>query len=187
MSIKSQILKLNNGHEPQTFNEVAEAVLKVMQHNTSNTVVGFAWDVRYQSSRAHNSHEVKDKYKPYDACMVGRVWIRLAKRNTGWAPDVLKNTLTYHGTGGYGSYNGPWEHLYKPYHTAKEPLHYYSYDYSFVVKDWPALFYEIEKRRTLSLLTNDPLKISHAFKWIDPAVTVYDNKLLAQYHELELV
>jgi hypothetical protein len=180
MTIKSQILKLNNGHEPTTFNEVAECIMNSIRYNIrgTNALLGFAWNVEYRDHNVHHTHE-KHMYDSTDHCMYGRVWIRLEARKKGWSSDLFNNTLSYTGTGGIGSYNGPWTHLYNQ---KEKEIICYSYGFSFMLKDWPNLDAEINKRITFNTLKSHyKEKVNHQFTWTDPDVRITDEELLAAF------
>jgi hypothetical protein len=105
------------GKEPETLDELAECVIKVM--NQRSDVLGFQWDMWYSKcvSNTHNSPIGKptnwgcndDLPRGYPG-WAGRVWFRIRDRNS-FGSEVLANTLTYTGTGGYGGYHGPWENI----------------------------------------------------------------------------
>lgn len=165
MTIKSQILQLNNGYEPTSFNEVANCIMNSIRYNIgdANELLGFAWEIAYRDYNVSHTHS-KKRYAYNDHCMYGRVWIRLKSQHTGWAHDLFENTLSYTGTGGV--------RLFKQTETEKEII-CYSYDFSIMIKDWPVLDHVIRRRITFNKLANshsNNLKITHQFTWTDPDV-----------------
>jgi hypothetical protein len=151
------------GKEPETLDEVAKACIAVISAN-STRVVGFAWTIGFaqEVSNSHNApingytnwggHDTRGDDRNYPG-FGGRVWIRYAED-----PDFMRcsdnfnKTLTYTGTGGGGSYNGPWDDISLATYgtrTRKDYRHRfvykypnpkcYSWDYRFFSSDFPAL------------------------------------------------
>jgi len=163
---KQQHIKDIYGKEPETLDELAEACIAVIGHN-SVPVVGFAWNIE-TDARVSNSHDAPvDGYtnwggdnhrgdvKSYPGFR-GRVWIRYETD-----PDFMRcsenfnKTLTHTGSGGGGSYDGLWTNIstasYKT-RFRKDPGNYrskfiykypapkcYSWDYRIFQSDFPAL------------------------------------------------
>lgn len=126
------------GDEPKTMEEMAWAVIKVIDEHRDRRVsgtsrrpvytespkvecVGFSWQVTH-SDHVSNSHSNPEGYpsnfggKPgvptgYPG-WTGRVWVRY-KHEQGYTfgSDPFSRTLTHTGTGGAGGYRGPWEEI----------------------------------------------------------------------------
>jgi hypothetical protein len=194
------------GREPASPDELAQCVIKVIesQLNGSHThnhyqVVGFAWDIRY-SDLVSNSHSSPEGYpqnwegrdtapRVYPGWS-GRVWIRYADDTVSWGSSPFERTLTHTGTGGAGSYDGPWRSIcshrwnrYKnmrsiPADAYPEPR-CYSWDYRFYDLDWPLLAQWVEKPRMWAELSGQPWDNRHRFEWTDPEVLAEDARFIA--------
>ena len=151
------------GGEPASASEVFDCVLAVLQHyaaQDNHRVVGLKWDLCH-SNEVSNTHS-----KPHNGVenwggkqglpmgypgWTGRVWVRYSGDGDRYrGSDLFAQTMTHTGTGGYGSYNGPWEWIYKlkhkmatrlgiSYHDIKYDTHCYSWDYRFYDADWPRM------------------------------------------------
>src|ERR1700727_2046995 len=133
-SLKEKFLRIV-GKEPETLDELAHGVIKVIESQTTKIwngniylqhpikVLGFSWDIWYRStvSNSHSAPEGKQtnwggyktdiptSYPGWE----GRVWIRYAPIKNGHhiSSTPFCNTLTHPGTGGSGTYDGPWSAL----------------------------------------------------------------------------
>jgi hypothetical protein len=176
-------------------------------------VVGFAWDIRF-TEKVSNSHSRpidgmdnwcgrnSDKGAPdgYPG-FTGRVWMRWATKCNSFISDPMRATLTHTGTGGGGSYSGPWDTIcstrWARYaHRHDEPgdypqIHCASFDYRIYASDWPLIQAEIDRQRmileqkTAWAILNDtaapyPLSIHHKFLWEDPETKAADDAFIAE-------
>jgi hypothetical protein len=190
--LQQKIIKVY-GHEPQTLDELAQAVIAVAQLNCRNTLVGFHWDIVYWDlvSNSHDSpigqpqnwHRDPNLPPGYPG-FLGRVWYRFSGPHGGFGSDALRNSLTYTGTGGAGGYDGPWERLchqvyehQKKYKTRID-VHCYSYDYRFFLSDWPLLENMVRQEQTLALLSDRVFHCEHRFGWDDPVQVERDRQVL---------
>lgn len=189
--IKANILKVY-GRDPATLDELAECVVAVINSQLADPVVGFAWDLVY-SDRVSNSHSSpeglpenfggrSDLPRGYPG-FTGRVWIRYSGKPKSWGSDPFRLTLTHPGTGGAGSYSGPWAaicaarfHRYghRQVADAYPEIHCYSWDYRLYLEDWPGIANWVEKQQMMSLLSGRPWQTSHKFGWTDPKVLAAD-------------
>lgn len=185
------------GREPATLDEVAEAVLAVMQHSTEGNIAGLSWNVLYSSS-VSNTHSCPiDGVKNWSRLLgpigypgwTGRVWIRYHRRLKNFGSDGFFQTLTYTGTGGWGNYDGPWRYLLdKVLHCQQNQIMpaieipdviTYSYDFHFFLDDWPQLVQYVERQAILALLADQyPSYGIHKFHWEDPKVSKLDRKFI---------
>lgn len=100
-------------------------------------VIGFCWNIDY--------HQNTRPYWPHTESapgFEGRVWIRYANNAQGFGSDGFRETKTYTGTGGAGSYGGPWDSVYcHEYYARRLGLEIerpsvewcYSWDYRFLL------------------------------------------------------
>jgi len=171
------------GREPSTLNELgdcARAVIDNELNKSDNRCVGLQWDIRY-SDTVSNTHDApvsgqtnfgsRDGKPTSYPGWLGRVWVRYAKYPESSGSDPFRRTLTYTGTGGYGSYRGPWEQVARTHYERqlrkKQKLDYhepaiFSWYYRFFADDWPALM----MWATLSNTDNR----THRYHWVDPDV-----------------
>lgn len=180
-----------------TLDEVAENTIAVINSNLkSSRVVGFAWEIS-KSDYVSNSHHqplsgvsnwggnTPDAPTGYPGWS-GRVWIRYSKPTAGFGSGLFKGTLTHTGTGGFGSYDGPWKLVSSAYHksTAKH-LHsepqIYSWDYRFFDSDFPGL----NMGRAFDLLAGKTAD-HHHYLWEDPDIEWDDKQLIAEYKQRQL-
>lgn len=189
------------GKDPETLDELFSAVIKILNHGAKtggSEVVGFAWDIRY-SDRVSNTHcsplsgvqnfSCKDdKPRGYPG-MSGRVWLRLGREINMFGSGLFSGTLTYTGTGGMGSYSGPWAELSKVYHTSKAVTNFhqpvlYSWDYRFFLDDFPLIKKSFGRRETLASIAGEDLVVYHEKLWEDEEQQEKDNKFMALDHKL---
>jgi len=189
--------------EPQDLDQLAWAVIRTIElyrekGRRETRVVGFSWDIAY--GEVSNSHDAPIRgrtnwgAKP-GLCTgypgwKGRVWIRYADDNTdGVGSDPFCRTLTYPGTGGWGSYSGPFDRIamarFRRYGHTHEPGTYpepqiYSWDYRFFESDWPAVEQWRERESILSALSgrNQEGQHRHRFEWHDPVIQARDREFM---------
>lgn len=216
--IKKQHIIDAFGKEPETLDEVAQSVIAVANANlkarsltpddSCASVSGFSWNIVYNKkvSNSHNSPigghrnwggDNKDLPNSYPG-FSGRLWIRYNNKDrlvtSGWGSDPLRSSLTYTGTGGYGSYSGPWEKLCSAYfkkygHKVGKEMHrpdIYSWDYRFFLSDWPLIEEWIGQRELWSQLkSNKGWLGGHEFTWNDPATEEIDDEFWNNLLELK--
>jgi hypothetical protein len=124
------------GRDPETLDELAHCVIKVIEscgarshwnHDPAKQenckVVGFSWNI--SPGQVSNSHSAPldgvtnwggnpGKPSGYPGWN-GRVWIRYYNPGLSPSSDAFNSTLTYPGTGGGGAYGGPWESIEHAY------------------------------------------------------------------------
>jgi len=201
------------GKEPETLNELFYSTIDVLNHelklaalNSSRNkkeksiprVLGLKCNLSY-FGLVSNSHYCpqngttnwgwnnrKTDVRGYPG-FAGRVWVRLSN-DVGGSYHSFGNTLTYPGTGGSGSYDGPWEninhHFY--YSKNKEPineLNIYSWDYIFFISDFPLIEKKIEIKKTVDLLSNKLTKIYSTECWEDPNQLLIDQEFIQSVKE----
>lgn len=186
--------------EPQTMDELGHWIVRVAQYR-GFPVVGLSWDLRYHP-RVSNSHsspvngqtnlgQREDLPKGYPG-WTGRVWIRYANSEFGkhYGSDALNRVQTYTGSGGYGSYDGPWEGVVRDYFrqgrsvVSVEDLKIYSYHYRIFEDDWPAVCRWREQQSIMKTLQGqDGFLLSHDFLWTDPETRKQDRKYSEQITE----
>ena len=209
--IKENILRVF-GRDPETLDELAECVIAVINNQpnqgrgekkrktaANHRVVGFAWDISY-SDRVSNSHSSpeglpqnftgREGVPRHYPGFTGRVWIRYADEPNVWGGKPFEKTLTHTGTGGYGSYDGPWaaitsarwktygQYGYKRGADMYPEIHCYSWDYRIYLADWPAIADWVEKQKLLSALSEKLWQTSHKFNWTDEEVLAADTEFI---------
>ena len=168
---------LNIRRKPTNMNELADCVIKLVQQNVvvdQVTLTGFAWALRYSESvsNSHSSPIVGVQnwggypYLPrgYPG-LQGRIWIRCDESAIGdfryRGSDLISGTSTHTGTGGGGSYSGPWRNN----DSVDFSSVLYSWDYRIYLDDWPGVKSHIEKALMLKTLKGEPVNFYHEFKW----------------------
>ena len=213
------------GNEPSTMDELAHAVIKVINCHQEHRVsargkltsspkaqcVGLSWRVTH-SDHVSNSHSSPEGY-PQNFMRkegvptgypgwTGRVWVRYRKEEGySFGSDPFRRTLTHTGTGGGGSYDGPWKevssarfHRYG-HNRGKDTypeINCYSWDFRIYDVDWPIvslnIITEYEKERTWAILANKPMPSPpiHSFTWEDPEIVVADAQFLKECKEMKV-
>lgn len=201
-SLKQQILNIY-GREPQTMDELAECVIQVIEHQGPR-VQGFAWDVAHNNlvSNTHSSPQGHpqnwrgEQHLPrgYPGWF-GRVWIRYAGQPRSFGADPFDRTLTHTGTGGAGSYGGPWQGIcsarwnrygHRPPRGAYPAVVCYSWDYRFYDLDWPGIADWAHGQQVWSEISGKHWASEHRYSWTDPAVLAADAEFIAQCLEEKL-
>jgi hypothetical protein len=210
------------GDEPRTMDELAHAVMKVLNEyqerrrhregrkyvtttSPKARCVGLAWQLTHSDhiSNSHSSPEgfsqnwgnregIPTGYPGWG----GRVWVRFAEQ-TGYSfgSDPFSRTLTHVGTGGGGSYNGPWTKVstarFHRYGHSRDPSVYpyiccFSWDFRIYDADWPLvtenIMTEYEKAIVWATLNNDvkPLTPRHSFQWDDEETKLADEAFMLE-------
>jgi hypothetical protein len=209
LPIKQHILNVY-GREPETLDELACCTI-AMINNTQNNghsqrskgrsdnhkVVGFDWDIKY-SPEVSNTHSSPEGYPQNFMCKdhlptgypgwAGRVWIRYATECKGFGSDGFHKTLTHTGTGGFGTYSGPWEgvstaHYHHAEHNPKTSYPRrvcYSWDFRIYSADWPAIATLVREQQTWAILSGKAWDPGHRFSWTDAGTLIEDSKLIAE-------
>ncbi len=189
--------------EPQDLDQLAWAVIRTIElyrerNRPATRVVGFSWDIGY--GEVSNSHSApirgqtnwgrKSGLPTSYPGWQGRVWVRYADDNTaGVGSSPFRDTLTYPGTGGWGSYSGPFDRVstarFRRYGHTHEPGSYpepqiYSWDYRFFESDWPAVEQWRERRDIVAALRGSNMTghHRHRFEWHDPVIQARDREFM---------
>lgn len=198
---KQHIIKIH-GHEPTSLDDFGQCILNILQHNSNNRVLGFSFDVQFgDCSNTHHAPVGKPlNWRRRDSLPTsypgyhGRMWLRLFDRKSGeFFSDFFRGTMTYPGSGGAGSYNGPWHYLNETFYSVKknkkvpewfiEP-NIGSLDYKFFIEDWPLLEKWTEHTKTLNLLKNKSNRIRHNFLYEDQETVELDKKFIEYANNL---
>lgn len=184
------------GREPNTLDELGELVIMAINRvfieaECKRRVLGMKWSVTRTNVRTSHDAPIgqktswsseeamKNNIPTYAPGWEGRVWIaysdQKADRSIIFGSDPFGATLTYPGTGGYGSYDGPWKksmvnNSYTNRHTAILP---YSWDYRFYMSDWPNIMHTVEKDIVFSRISGKPDTTRfdhHTFFWEDDTI-----------------
>lgn len=197
MGVRKDRAKKILGYEPDTLNRLAEAIISLINYDLKgNKVVGFAWDIVYSDS-VSNTHSCPDdgvtnwgwqRTENNLPCgypgFSGRVWIRFDKSISGFGSDTFAGSLSHPGTGGAGSYNGPWAGINSMIYQhrgnknlPKKSVECYSWDYKIFADDWPLIKDTVGQELTmLELKGKGSSKIRHVYKWDDPEILTSDNQ-----------
>lgn len=184
------------GREPQSLDELAECVIKVIDQQVP--VLGFKWDIR--KGNVGNTHDCpldgvtnwggREEGAPRSyPGWEGRVWIRYAKKTDGWS-DVFDRTLTHPGKLGGGSYSGPWQALSTAVYKINQYRHLakkkalpepeiYSWDYRFFDSDWSELY----NTKLLDVLAGVNMH-HHTYAWEAEGIAEQDEKVFDMFKEL---
>jgi hypothetical protein len=116
------------------------------------------------------------------------VWIRYEKyQRNGFCDEPFGKTLTHPGTGGGGSYNGPFQRiidahwkLYRGTVTKDDypSLQTFSWDYHLFDSDWPLVTEWVRQENTFKKLSGLPLFDKHEFEWQDPETLAKDAEFI---------
>ena len=129
----------------------------------------------------------------------GRTWIRYAKNPIERGSDPLIRTCLHTGTGGFGSYNGPWSLLHNQIFIARRKYNYispteynelmpvcYSWDCRVFAEDFPEI---LELYRTESvferLKNGNANQRQYSYRWEDPATLAADKLLIERLERME--
>jgi hypothetical protein len=197
MNLKQRNVLFKKYGEPDSLDSLGYFVIKVI--NEKEIVTGFKWDVRF-SPKVSNSHSCpiagvsnfsghKNLPTGYPG-FTGRVWIRYLKEPEHFASDTFSKTCTHTGTGGFGSYNGPfdeishvfWERNRRPNKSSCDflSLSIYSWDYRFYIQDFPLIQKAIEEQKIVDILSNKTTSWNHTFEWYDQEQLKADNEYIRQ-------
>lgn len=122
----------------------------------------------------------------------GRLWLRLEDNtkdfsSTSWC----WRTNTHTGSGGFGSYNGPWKdirqlrHQHGQRHPYPEPI-CYSWDYRIYEQDWPRVAQWWQHMKTVSQLHhNCEPDSNYYFAWENPAIAERDRRYMQELSTAE--
>ncbi len=197
---------INRYGDPETYEELFYNVLQSIDDQLAGTglhVAGLGWSIMY-STRLSCTHSAPagqntnwsgdNAYPKHYPGWVGRVWIRL----NSLLPDdnhpnlsyMFRNTLTHTGTGGYGSYNGPWSNVAKAAYNAATEYHRrevvsYSWDFKIFEQDFPLISANIIKKHLLTIIkTNETPRIDGSnMSWTHPETERKDTELLVAYSD----
>lgn len=179
----------------------------LMSHKIDNEIIGLHWKMDYKDV-VSNTHAAphngktnwggrhKDLPRGYPG-FEGRVWIRYRNEMSISGSDPLRACLLYTGTGGFGTYEGPWaklaselnkfvmDNMDTPTPTRKKDLPFcYSWDARFFMADLdPEIAEQMEQDYFLRILKTDTGKsiekrYSHHFKWDDTMTLAKDHQRL---------
>ncbi len=195
---------INRYGDPETYEELFDNVRQCVddQLNTVELhIVGLAWDITHgtQISCTHSAPAGQQTnwsgdhaYPRHYPGWAGRVWIRvnslLPSGGHPYVSRMLKNTLTHSGSGGFGTYSGPWQKVataaaYNTSGTTLPIVTLYSWDYKIFEQDFPLITANIIKNRLLTVIkTNEHPPIGNSkIEWTHPATQLRDAELIAKY------
>lgn len=193
--------------EPETLQELAEFLIQVinnysyLDYNRERKhakVAGFSMRMHYSDTvgNAHcspirgvdNFSRQNDLPTGY-AGWVGRVWIRYQNEIRTFGSDPFRTTNTHTGSGGRGSYDGPWEKICDVQRKHQREIFYpepgvYSWDYRIFLDDWPKLKRNHEKLQTFNALAETRTNQYFSYLWDDPVVAEKDQEYIDSVYEM---
>lgn len=130
----------------------------------------------------------------------GRVWIRYDKKCfKGWGgSDPIRGTGLHTGTGGFGTYSGPWTKLahsifdaelidkisLKKYNDLKPVCH--SWDCRVFAEDFPEILELYQMDKCFDLLANGgESQREYSYCWEDPETAAADKLLIERFESME--
>ena len=186
---KKQILDIF-GKEPETLDELGHCIFTVANY-FSTQLDGLAWNIEYKPniSNTHNcpiNGECNFSRHPdqplYYSGFAGRVWLRVSKScKESFSSDILGGSLVRTGTGGAGSYNGPWNHFETANGLPKTRLASYG-QFNIFLDDWPIINEWVEHRALFDIIQEKSLKINHTFFWESDEIMQYDKQIIGEEH-----
>lgn len=191
---------------PSTLDELGELLIAhINSKGKQPQVLGLHWEISYikMISNSHSAPVAGVQNFERNAALpkgypgfAGRIWFRLNK--SGLGSSALSESLTYTGTGGYGTYNGPYRALSRNWHSYQvardqnkqillkhkisEP-EVYSYDYRIYLADWPLLEKTINQQIIVNTLKGNPTEIVHRFDWVDNETQQQDREFVREWTE----
>lgn len=188
------------GRDPENMDELGHCVIAMLNQNKDGvSVVGFKWDVTHHDlvSNTHSSPEGRPQNFMCKTGLpsgypgwTGRVWVRYSRQMSGFGNDSFYRTLTHTGTGGGGSYGGPFTNIANAHYlrhghnissSAYPRPEIFSWDYKFYDEDWPAVTESIEREMTYNTLAGiNTNTIQHKFEWYDPVTLTKDAEFMAE-------
>jgi len=196
--------------EPTTLDELGFAIIKYINNapryckfklnkTFQPIVLGLKWDISY-SSTISNTHSSPVTGETNFSCLSGkprsypgfsgRLWVRYASDNYDmFGSEPINDALTYTGSGGGGSYKGPWTHInsihFSRFGYDKSPPYprpsIFSWDYKIFVDDWPLIKHTIEKHQTMAILKGKDFQMKHVFEWNDPEILLKDKEFIKTF------
>lgn len=187
--------------EPETLDQAFEFLLNSLQAEgdprRGPLVLGLAWSVSYRD-RVSNTHSCPatgetnwgckpDKPNGYPGYS-GRVWVRYGYQDPNkfsWGSDPFNRSQFFTGTGGGGSYDGPWKALctarYNRFGHKKHASYYpeidcFSWDFRFYHDDFPAIRELWVKNNLFNVVATGKTRINiEQYRvWEDPATVEAD-------------
>ena len=176
------MLKVRNGGlqslierygNPETDEKLFDIVHSVIDDHLPDgiKVLGLAWNVNYTrrmscthcSPSGQMNNWASDNDRPtHFPGWSGRVWVRLNKMTGhGRHPNIsslFSQALTYTGTGGFGSYEGPWRNISHAKYMMRDgksrnhEVISYSWDYKIWDSDFPLIAQNIIKHQLLTMI-----------------------------------
>lgn len=154
------------------MDELGAAILKLVDRK--RRVVGFKWKVTH----GNINHWPYREGSPFG--WYGRVWVRYKNSSSGFGSDPFNGTLTYPGTGGAGSYDGPWKDICAAkWQRYGQGVQCYGWDYRFFDSDWSLATSEVNQNWLAHKLAGKAFsQPTHIFEWYDEGTVAADRKFL---------
>lgn len=178
--------------------EAGDVVVRLLNQRHGDVVLGLAWDTVYFDC-VSNSHCAprggvqnwtgREKGPRGYPGFSGRVWMLLSNISHRFSPsDMLRNVFIHPGTGGFGTYNGPWTDLYREWQRLQDssPLSHkrftekhpepqvHSWDIKMFCQDWSRLHDDLAAMHAFNILKDevclDSDRINFQYEWTNPRV-----------------
>ena len=197
--------------EPANLDELGRALVDHINNlgasskgrDKGQQVLGLVWNI--SSGEQCNSHNapvgIPSNFRDPERfpAFYGKVWLRLAKPPGYSAADYFEGTCCHVGSGGGGSYDGPWDKIYEMWHKQHrrwrtrikpdypEPI-LYSWTFTVWLQDWPLIEKHYSKLDMLDMIKGvrvDYLKRNHTFSYEAEGIDAADGKYIQQYAEID--
>lgn len=169
--------------------QIAQRVISKVNKSTSGALVGMKLTLRRAHRTTLSEGSIRTRTFPG---WQGRVWVRF-DAHSDIGSDVsryLRSADLHTGTGGFGSYNGPWTSLYHLWHHNHDVLkdwpepRVYSWDCTLFQDDFVDICNGMDTIRAFAALSGESSEWNRSeFWWEDPALEQQDWQM---YRELEL-
>ena len=105
---------------------------------------------------------------------------------SGGASSLLEQSFTHPGTGGSGSYSGPWSDIASASYKARNTISIstWSWDFRFFDEDYPSILQNHIKGNLLDIITTGEANIVllSNLSWTDPETLENDNKFVKDFY-----
>lgn len=188
------------GKEPTNCNEMCEAIIAYVNSINPQSLVGLAFEVQY-SENVSNSHSCPhngvqnfsgDKNKPRSyPGLSGRIWYRFSDRVSGFSSNIIERALVHTGTGGGGSYGGPYTNADSATYKCRcaglkvDELQIFSMDVKIFLDDFPAVKNNIDQHFTFNILQNKRPEFKFSYNYLDESVLEQDRKIIEMSKNLD--
>lgn len=196
---KQQLLSLFD--EPKSLDDLGNGILKYFKNTVHRdhygndvliNIVGLSWELKYTDTiiTTHCAPLGKSSSMTNPESLpgfTGRIWLRTESDFSGWLSKTISKCVLHPGSGGVGSYDGPWKNVNaafyneygpKPTNTKIPKPIMYSWDCKIFLDDLPLIKQYIENHKLMSTLKSELYSFKHSFLWNDPETAERDENYL---------